>query len=230
MPPLTVHHLQTSQSERLPWLLEELKIPYRLQSYPRDPLLAPPQYKSLHRQGTAPVLTDSSLPSPLTLAESGACIEYICHKHAGGKLFLKPGYTSYPDFLYWWHWSSSSFMPTVSRAFWLQQSDGDKRQRELVEKRVEEGLKMLDERLKENNWLAGSEFTVADIMVVFPLTTFRYFWPGMPVGRYPNVLRYLGRVGEREGYRKAMARCEPEMELLLKAEGPKKGFMERLPN
>ncbi|KAK0661603.1 glutathione S-transferase [Cercophora samala] len=232
--PLTVHHLQTSQSERLPWLLEELGIPYTLKTYPRSPLLAPPEYKALHPQGTAPVLTDSS--NNLTLAESGACIEYICHKYAGGKLFLKPGYTSYPDFLYWWHWANATFMPAVSRAFWLSRREGGKKggkgeeEAGMAERRVEEGLRMLDERLGENNWLAGSEFTAADVMVVFPLTTFRYFYPELGVGRYGNVVRYLGRVGEREGYKRGMARCEPGMGLLLGAEGPEEGVMEGLRN
>ncbi|KAK0744720.1 glutathione S-transferase [Apiosordaria backusii] len=198
MPQLTVHHLHVSQSERLPWLLEELKIPYNLKLYTRSPLLAPPEYKSLHPQGTAPILTDDG--SNVVLAESGACIEYICHKYASGKLFLKPGYTNYPDFLYWWHWANASFMPAVARVFWRSSS------------------------------LAGSEFTVADVMVVFPLTTFRYFYPGLRVGEYGNVLRYLGRVGEREGYRRAMGRCEDGMEVLLGREGPRRGFMESLPN
>ena len=41
---LTLHHLETSRSQRVLWLLEELNVPYALHTYPRDPKtrLAPP--------------------------------------------------------------------------------------------------------------------------------------------------------------------------------------------
>ena len=34
---LTVHHLETSRSQRILWLLEELGVPYDLKVYARDP-------------------------------------------------------------------------------------------------------------------------------------------------------------------------------------------------
>jgi glutathione S-transferase len=60
---LTVHHLASSQSERIVWLCEELELPYQLVRYERDPItrLAPPEYKALHAFGTAPVITDGDL-------------------------------------------------------------------------------------------------------------------------------------------------------------------------
>ena len=76
---LTVHHLGVSQSERIVWLCEELGVPYELKLYDRDPVtrLAPPQYKSLHPVGTAPIITDGDVVLP----ESGAIIEYIIGKY-----------------------------------------------------------------------------------------------------------------------------------------------------
>ena len=42
---LTVHHLETSRSQRILWLLEELGVPYELKVYRRDKVtrLAPPR-------------------------------------------------------------------------------------------------------------------------------------------------------------------------------------------
>ncbi len=34
---LTLHHLETSRSHRILWLLEELGVPYELRRYQRDP-------------------------------------------------------------------------------------------------------------------------------------------------------------------------------------------------
>lgn len=60
---LVVHHLQISQSERIIWLLEELKLPYELQVYQRDPVT---QFASVelclaHPLGSVPVLCDEEV-------------------------------------------------------------------------------------------------------------------------------------------------------------------------
>ena len=71
-----------------------------------------------------------------------------------------------------------------------------------------------ESRLGEAPYFAGSEFTAADIMTVFSLTTMRTFVP-VDLGPYPNVLAYLRRIGGREGYRRAMQKGDPEMAPLL---------------
>ncbi|KAK1145522.1 hypothetical protein N8T08_004080 [Aspergillus melleus] len=221
---LTIHHLHVSQSERLPWLCEELNIPYELITYHRAPLLAPPEYKALHPAGTSPVITDGDV----TLAESCACIEYISHRYADGKLFLPPSHPRYPEFLYWWHWADGTFSPNVTRSMMMRGAGVSEENQFIVitKTRLRKAFGALDERLAGNEWLAGEEFTVADLMVVFFLTTFRYFDP-FGLEEYVNIVAFLGRVGERKAYRVAMAKCDPDMELLLGAEGPEKTFMER---
>ena len=79
---LTVHHLQTSQSERIVWLCEELGIAYQLKRYLRDPVtrLAPSRIKALHPMGIAPVITDGSL----VLGESAAIADYLIHRYGDG--------------------------------------------------------------------------------------------------------------------------------------------------
>jgi len=56
--------------------------------------------------------------------------------------------------------------------------------------------------------------TAADIMMVFTLTTMRYFNP-YSLARYPNILAYLQRIGDRPAYRRAMEKGDPGMALLL---------------
>ena len=69
---LTLHHLETSRSQRILWLLEELELPYNLRLYQRDPAtrLAPADFKQLHPLGKSPVITDGDT----VVAESGAII------------------------------------------------------------------------------------------------------------------------------------------------------------
>lgn len=75
---LTVHHLATSQSDRIVWLCEELGVVFDLKRYERDPVtrLAPAEYRALHPIGTAPVIADGNL----VLGESAAIIDYIIHQ------------------------------------------------------------------------------------------------------------------------------------------------------
>ena len=80
-------------------------------------------------------------------------------------------------------------------------------------------LAHIDQRLKTVPWLAGEEFTDADIMSVFSLTTMRVFAP-TDLSPYPNILAYLKRVGEREGYQRAMKKGDPDMTPYLGAEAP----------
>jgi len=54
---------------------------------------------------------------------------------------------------------------------------------------------------------------------VFSLTTMRVFYPA-DLRPYPNIVRYLERVGERKAYREAMRKGDPGMEPVLGGEPP----------
>lgn len=216
---IVIHHLHASQSERIPWLCEELGIDYELRTYDRSPLLAPPEYKKLHPMGAAPVIEDGSL----TLAESCAVIEYISHRYADGRLFLQWPHPNYADFLYWWHWVDGSFFGTISRAVHAASGGGGLLATMSMD-RFTKALEMLDERLRDNEWLAGSEFTVADIMVVFTLTTFRYFVP-FSLQEHHSIVKYLARVGAREAYQRAMDKADHDMGLVLGPDSPEHRLM-----
>ncbi|KAL4877975.1 glutathione S-transferase [Aspergillus karnatakaensis] len=220
--PLTIHHLHVSTSERIIWLCEELGIPYSLKTYTRTPLLAPPELKSLHPQGSAPTIQDG----PITLAETGACVEYIARKHGDGRLLLDPSHAAYADYLYWFHWANGTFMPNIGRIMMAKMADLDPEGQVVKynQDRLEKSLAMLDARVKENAWLAGEEFTAADVMMGFPLTTARYF-AKFSLEKYPNIVDYLGRIGERSAYKRAMEKGDPGMELALGVEAPSKSFV-----
>jgi glutathione S-transferase len=80
--------------------------------------------------------------------------------------------------------------------------------------RVDRAFDLIDTRTGEAEYLAGNEFTSADIMTGFSLTTMRYFQP-YDLVRCPNILRYLARIAGRQAYRQAMEKSDPGMALLL---------------
>jgi glutathione S-transferase len=206
---LTDHHLGRSQSERIVWLCEELGLEYQLKRYDRDPAtrLAPPELKALHPMGTAPVISDGEL----VLAESGAIIEYIIARHGGGRLALPPAHLDYPQYLYWFHFANSNLQALLHRYMIARRLEPAPDNPTLLdlEARLGRALSMTDKRLGAADYLAGKEFTAADIMIVFSLTTMRTFIR-FDLGPYPNVLSYLQRIGGREGYRRAMQKGDPD--------------------
>ena len=211
---LTVHHLGRSQSERIVWLCEELGLDYELKRYERDPVtrLAPPEYKALHPIGTAPVITDGTL----VLGESGAIIEYIIAQYGGGRLARANDHPEFAGYLYWLHFANASFQALLHRTLVARRLEPPPEHRVLVDlqKRLGRVLEFLNQRLGAAAYLAGSELTAADIMIVFSLTTMRSFVP-YDLKPYAHVLAYLRRIGAREAYRRAMQKGDPGMTLLL---------------
>src|SRR6185295_20210501 len=105
---IIVHHLNNSRSQRVLWLLEELGLEYDIKRYQRDAqsMLAPPELRAVHPLGKSPVISDGGV----TIAESGAILEYLVDTYGKGR--LKP--TGAPDLLqyrYFMHYAEGSLMP-----------------------------------------------------------------------------------------------------------------------
>lgn len=211
---LVVHHLGVSQSERIVWLCEELEIPYELRRYERDPItrLAPADYKAIHPTGSAPVITDGEL----VLAESGAIVDYIVAKYGQGRLTIRLDSTDFANFLYWVHFANGTLQSGVGRLMMLNRLSLAKNNAILstAKARVDRILEMIEARTAAASYLAGDTFTTADIMSVFTLTTMRYFQP-LDLSAYPNIIKYLARVGRRPAYIRAMEKGDPGRALLL---------------
>jgi glutathione S-transferase len=109
---ITVHHLNNSRSQRILWLLEELGLSYAIERYERDPhtMLAPASLRKVHPLGKSPVITDGEL----TLAESGAIIEYLVDRYGNGRLIPAPGTSEHLRYTYWLHYAEGSAMLPLS--------------------------------------------------------------------------------------------------------------------
>ena len=205
---LVVHHLGISQSERIVWLCEELGIPYDLIRYARDPVtrLAPPEYRALHAFGTAPVITDGDL----VLGESAAIIEYVIAKYGDGRLAVAADRPGYADYLYWFHFANGSVVPSsmvdlVIRALGENVPPGALG---ALRARSDRAFAMIENRLGRTPYLAGEEFTAADIIMLFPLSTMRVFVP-RDLAPYPQIRAYLARIAARPAYQRAVAKADP---------------------
>src|ERR1700692_4092101 len=105
---LVVHHLNNSRSQRVLWLLEELGVPYEVKRYERDAktMLAPPSLIAIHPLGKSPVIVDGDV----TVAESGAIIEYLVDKYGERRLIPPAGSRERLRYTYWLHFAEGSAM------------------------------------------------------------------------------------------------------------------------
>ena len=152
----------------------------------------------------------------LVLAESGAIVDYIMAKYGQGRLVLGPDDPDFAQFLYWFHFANGTLQAGMGRLMILNRLKlaADNPMLLATRARVDRAFDLVDARLREVEYLAGRTFTTADIMMGFSLTTMRYFQP-YDLSRCPSVVAYLGRIGARQAYRRAMEKGDPGMALLL---------------
>ncbi|KAJ9638235.1 bifunctional glutathione transferase/peroxidase [Coniosporium apollinis] len=75
-----LYWLEKSRSQRILWLLEELKIDYELKVFKRtEKMVAPPELKEVHPLGKSPVIGVHApgAERPRIIAESGLIVEYL---------------------------------------------------------------------------------------------------------------------------------------------------------
>ena len=217
---ITVHHLNNSRSQRVLWLLEELGLDYDIVRYQRDPktLLAPPELKAVHPLGKSPVITEGEV----TLAESGAIIEYLVENHGQGRLAPPPGSAERLRYTYWLHYAEGSAMPPLLMALVfnkVRQAPApffvrpvvnaivDKVMANFVRPQLNTHLDFIEGELGKSTWFAGEEFSGADIQMSFPIEA-AASRGGNETPR-PRLAEFLERIHARPAYVRALEKGGP---------------------
>jgi len=205
---ITIYHLDTSRSERIVWLMEELGLEYKLELFQRNANgSAPDARREIHALGKAPVIRDGDT----VLAESGAIVDYIVHRYAGDRLAVAPAAAAYARYIYWFHFAEGSLMSLLILALVIGRVPEANASpvRTRVLERMKQTLFFIDSELAQAAYFAGSAFTAADVMMTFPFTTMRHFL-NYDLAPYANILAYLQRIESRPAYQKAMALAGPK--------------------
>lgn len=214
---IIVHHLNFSRSQRVLWLLEELGLPYDIRFYKRNArtMLAPPELRKVHPLGKSPVITDGEL----TLAESGAILEYLVQRYGDGRLKPAPGTPDALRYLYWMHYAEGSLMPPLLLKLVFDQipkarmpffarpiarAISQKALKGFVMPQIDTHLDFIESELGAAPWFTGAGFTVADIQMSFPLEAARA--RGGLDGARPRLVDFLDRIHARPAYAKALER------------------------
>ncbi|MEM6514472.1 MAG: glutathione S-transferase [Pseudomonadota bacterium] len=216
---ITLHHLEHSRSQRIAWLLEELDVDYDVKIYRRDPetILAPPELRDVHPLGKAPVITDDEI----TVAESGAIIEYLVDTYDDDTLRPAAGTVARRDFTFWLHYGEGSFMPLMLLAIVLRRIENapvpffvrpvakgiaQKVHDNFLDRNVRRHLEFMEASLSTQAWFAGEQFTAADIQMSYCVEAAAK--RADLAGKYPNLEAFAAKIRQRDAYRRAETRVE----------------------
>ena len=201
---IIVHHLNNSRSQRVLWLLEELGLEYEVKRYERNPetLLAPATLREVHPLGKSPVITDGAL----TLAESGAIIEYVIRRHGSGRLQPDPASPAYDEYVCWLHYAEGSAMlPLLLQMYVGRLGPAGAPLEPRIETELANHLGFLATSLRGRSYLLGEELTGADIQMSFVGEKALADAYG---GRepHPEIEAWVRRLQARPAYRAALER------------------------
>ncbi len=223
---ITVHHLETSRSQRILWLLEELGVPYELKIYQRDKAtkLAPPELKKIHPLGKSPVITDGDT----VVAESGAIIEYLVETYgdqAVGELaHLQPALRTpeHRQCRFWMHYAEGSLMnwlvmklvfmtiPTQPMPFFVKpiaKALCGKVQDKVIDPNLDTALDFMENHLGQNTWFAGEHLTMADFQMSFAIEA--ALSRTRKASACPHLKAYQQRMQARPAYQRGIAKGGP---------------------
>jgi glutathione S-transferase len=223
---ITVHHLETSRSQRVLWLLEELGAAYEIKRYKRHPVtrLAPPELKKIHPMGKSPVITDGDL----VVAESGAILEYLVERYGAqaqgdaALLLTQPGTPEHMRSRFWMHFAEGSLMnwlvmklvfmsiPTQPMPFFVRpiaRALCSKVQKQLIDPNVNTSMAFIEKHLGQHAWFSGERLTLADFQMSFAVSALTA--RAKDAASCPNLTAYVQRMEARPAYQRALAKGGP---------------------
>ena len=202
---LVVHHLNNSRSQRILWLLEELGAPYEIKFYQRDAVtnLAPPELKGVHPLGKSPVITDGDV----TIAESGAIVDYISRRHGGGRLAPTPDAPDREAYLEWLHYAEGSAMlPLMLQLYVMRLGEAGAPLKDRIDGEIDNHLGYINGALEGRDYLLAGGFSGADVQLSFVGEVGRAFGR---LGALPNLAAWVERIHARPAFKAALEKGGP---------------------
>ncbi|MEA2119780.1 glutathione S-transferase [Halovibrio sp. HP20-50] len=214
-----VHHLEKSRSHRILWLLEALELDYELVVYQRDEKTqqAPASLKKIHPLGKSPVITDGDV----TVAESGAIIDYLLQRYGQGRLQPAPDdRQAWVDYRYWLHYGEGSLMPLLVMQLVFSQIPkqspllikpiakgiSDTVSKRFLTPQISQHLSFINDHLSAHDNFAGPWPSGADIQMSFPLHAVAAVHS---LEKYPAIARFVSRIEQDAAWQRVVKRAGP---------------------
>jgi glutathione S-transferase len=154
-------------------------------------------FTAINRKGYVPVL---ELDNGLRLTEGPAIVQYIADRKPASGLAPRPDTIERYQLQEWLGFINSELHKGFSPLFRPDTPDDYK---QVVRENLAGRLGYIADHLASRNCLMGDQFTVADGYLFTVLGWGR--WVGIDIARWPSLLAFQQRVGERQSVRDALA-------------------------
>jgi GST-like protein len=206
---IDVHSWTTGNARKVYIMLEECGLAYRVHPVnigKGDQFK--PDFLKISPNNKIPAIIDQDGPggAPYSSFETGAILMYLAHKT--GKFLAKDGVARYQT-IQWLMWQMGDLGPMFGQAGHYINKAKDTALAEARDHFVGDAarlMRVLDKRCGESEYVAGSDFTIADI-AIFP-------WCQEPAKRglnhdeYPQFKRWFDQIGARTSVQKAEKLCD----------------------
>jgi glutathione S-transferase len=190
---------------RVVWLLEEMGLPYRLR--PVDLLAGvenDTEFLAINPSGFIPAIRDGEI----TMVESIAIMEYLMARYGATALAPEPKDAAFPAYQQFLHLGEAGLAASIYFVVGARNSAPEAERRNWSARQAQEvfnsRLALVTRQLARSPFLAGDNFTAADISVTYALELATRAG-GVVLGE--SERDYVVRTSGREAYRRAMETC-----------------------
>lgn len=190
--------------------LEEANVPYELTfvDFAKKEQKTP-EYLALNPNGRIPTIVDRSNDN-FAVFESGAILWYLAEKY---QLFLPSSVNARSETLQWLMFQMAGIGPIMGQAMYFQRIAAPNGQKNpfAIKRYVDESrrlLEVIDTRLGQQEWLAGNEYTIAD-MATYPWAR-AYVWAKVSIEGLDHLKGWFDRMDNRPNVRKALTIPKPQ--------------------
>jgi GST-like protein len=206
---ITLYTWTTPNGRKASIMLEELGLAYQVKpiNIGKDEQFAPDFLKIAPNNKIPAIVDDEAEGGPLAVFEGGAILVYLAEKT--GKLLAASGPARYKA-LEWTFWQTGGLGPMLGQLGFFAMRSKDKPP-EAIERFTTESARLLgvlDKRLSEAPYLAGDDYSIADIAAygwTFAASTMLRQAAPDAWGDTPSIDRWLKAVGARPAVQRGMA-------------------------
>ena len=204
---IDLHYWPTPNGKKVTILLEECGVPYKMIPchIARGDQFTD-EFLKISPNNRMPALVDHDPPgggAPISIFESGAMMMYIAEK--AGRFYPQDLRTRY-EVNQWLIWQMANQGPKSGECGHFRRLGDDQGDQSYAVRRFTDEVNrlfgVLNNRLYESRYLAGDEYTIAD-MICYPWAV---LWEaqGQDINEFTYAKRWLDELAEREAVKKGM--------------------------
>ena len=201
---IELYSWKTSNGRKVSIMLEELGLPYNL--HPIDIGKGDqfkPEFLAISPNNRIPAIVDPDGPDgqPISLFESGAILVYLANKTGR---FLPGDPAAHYGVMQWLMWQMGNVGPMFGQVHHFRRAAPEPVPYaiERYDREARRLYGVMDERLATNAYLAGADYTIADI-ATYPWVV-RHEWQQIDLAGFPNVKRWFDELSARPAVQRGL--------------------------